>query len=80
MKAAIEILENIEGNLKQELWWSQDDKEKEFIEIIPMLKKRIKEIQEALILLKKTDVCEGCESPSILKYCEDCYHEACGMK
>jgi hypothetical protein len=74
MKTVIALLENTKEDLKQQL------QEPKFTEDIPLLKKEISEIEVALILLKRSDICEGCESPSTLKYCEDCYHEACGMK
>ncbi len=52
METVKTLLESTKENLKQHLWWAEEhDKEPQFIREIPILKQKIVEIDEALLVL-----------------------------
>ena len=52
METVKRLLKNTKEDLKQHLWWAEEhDKEPQFIEEIPILKQKIIDIDEALLVL-----------------------------
>lgn len=52
METVKTLLESTKQNLEMQLWWAEEhDKEPQFIKEIPILKQKIADIDEALLLL-----------------------------
>ena len=66
METVKTLLESTKESLKMQLWWSEEhDKEPQFIEDIPILKQKIIEIDEALLVLfdvVSTSFCNTCKT------------------